>query len=209
MAEPGRERQEPRSPAWVHVRACKKSPLTSEAVFQIWEPRGRAGRLPGVEQENRRRHFLPPDLQSWRIFDTQTTLGREAQLWPCRCSAGRSTSCPGGAGRCSGCPSAEGDSQTLDLEQWEPPSCLKRCPLPAPPSAPGTPMDPVGGLGSAVDGRAGGNWLSKNNKALAPQGTGHRAANACSNNRLNAVSAIKRHRSVPWGFKGQRRLPGR
>lgn len=38
---------------------------------------GSALGLPLVEQENRRRRFLPPDLQPWRISDTQVTLERE------------------------------------------------------------------------------------------------------------------------------------
>ena len=54
---------------------------------------------PLVEQENGRQSFLPPDLQPWRIFDTQITLERKAQLWLCRCGAGRSASCLGGEGQ--------------------------------------------------------------------------------------------------------------
>ena len=50
--------------------------LKSHAVSQTRGARDRTFRLPLVEQANRRRSFLPPDLQPRRIFDTHTSPRR-------------------------------------------------------------------------------------------------------------------------------------
>lgn len=82
-----------------------KNLLSIRGGFPDLGARGGTFRLPLVEQENRRQSFLPPDLQPWRIFDTQITPEREAQLWLCRCGA-------------------------VDREEWKPLPCLGASALP-------------------------------------------------------------------------------